>query len=124
MTPSGSNVVDQARDLIRQRIDELDAERAGLERALADLNGGRSARRRPGRPRGSSNSKPAGRKRRSGTRAEQAVKLVEESPGIGAGEIAKRLGIAPNYMYRVMNELEKEGRVRKDGRKYTVPQTA
>ena len=117
MTPSGSNVVDQARDLIKQRIDELDAERAQLERALADLSGGRLGRRRPGRPRGSTNSKPSGR-RRSGTRADQAVKIVQENPGISAGEVAKRLGIAPNYMYRVMSELEKEGRVHKDGRKY------
>jgi DNA-binding IscR family transcriptional regulator len=46
------------------------------------------------------------------------VKMVEGEPGISAGQIAKKMRIAPNYMYRVMGELEKEGRVRKKGRGY------
>src|SRR5687767_6519897 len=121
MTPSGQDVVEQASGLIQQRIHELDAERAKLERALSDLTGGRIGKRGPGRPRGSRNRTSGGRRRRSGTRAEQAVKLVAENPGITAGEIAKRLGIAPNYLYRVMADLEKEGRVKKDGRKYSAP---
>jgi DNA-binding IscR family transcriptional regulator len=46
------------------------------------------------------------------------VKLVADNPGIPASEIAKRMRIKPNYLYRVLAELEKEGRVRKDGRAY------
>lgn len=46
------------------------------------------------------------------------MKLVEGSPGISASEIATQLKIKPNYLYRVLADLEKEGRVRKDGRKY------
>jgi DNA-binding IscR family transcriptional regulator len=46
------------------------------------------------------------------------VKVVEENPGVSASEIAKQLKIKPNYMYRVMGELQKEGRVRKRGRGY------
>lgn len=121
MTPSGSNVVDQARDLLQQRLKEIEDERAKLERALADLTGGRLGRRRPGRPRGASSKKSPSPRRRSGTRADQAVKLVKASPGISAGEIAKKMGIAPNYLYRVMSDLEKDGTVKKDGRKYTAP---
>ena len=33
-------------------------------------------------------------------------------------EIAKTMKIKPNYLYRVLGELEKEGRVKKKGRQY------
>ena len=116
--PQGSDAVDQARSLLQQRLRELDDERAQVEKALADLGG----RRGPGRPRGSRGRATANgrrrRRRRGGTRADEAVKMVTSEPGISAGKIAKAMGIAPNYMYRVMGELEKEGRVRKDGRGY------
>ena len=102
-----SDTVDAAADLIRERLRELDDERAQLVSALSALGDGR---RGPGRPRG--------RRRRGGTRAEQAVKLIESSPGISASQIAEQMKIKPNYLYRVLAELEKEGRVRKDGRAY------
>ena len=121
MTPA-SSAVSEAADLLRARLRELDAERAKLERALASLTDGREGKRGPGRPRGgSSSTAPAGRRRRrrrGGTRADQAVKLISESPGIGASEIARKLGIKPNYMYRVLTDLQKDGKIRKDGRAY------
>ena len=46
------------------------------------------------------------------------MKLVEENPGISASEIAKSMKIKPNYLYRVLSDLEKEKRVKKKGRKY------
>lgn len=116
MPVNSSNVLDQASELLKRRIKELDDEKARLERALSDLTGGRIGRRGPGRPRG---SKSAGGRRR-GTRAAQALKLVKDNPGITAGEIAKRMGIAPNYVYRVMGELQKDDAVKKRGRKYTA----
>lgn len=118
---SPPNTVDEAAGLIRERIKELDSERAKLERALASLTGGREGRRGPGRPRGATAPSPTRRRRRrrrGGTRADQAVKLVAENPGISASEIAKRMRIKPNYLYRVLAELEKDGKVRKDGRAY------
>lgn len=45
--------------------------------------------------------------------------LIEKSPGIAASEVAKKMKIKPNYLYRVLGDLEKEGRVKKDGRKYS-----
>ena len=72
------------------------------------------ARSRP--PRGSSTSKP--RRRRKNTRSGQAVELVKKTPGISAAEIAKAMKIKPNYLYRVLGELEKEGKVKKKGRQY------
>jgi sugar-specific transcriptional regulator TrmB len=119
--PPSTNVLDEARQLLHQRLADLDEERKRLERALAELGG--KVARRPGRPRGgakkaSSAGAPRRRKRRGGTRADQAVKLIESKPGISASEVAKTMKIKPNYLYRVLGDLEKEGRVKKDGRQY------
>jgi len=124
-----NNVVEEARQLIHSRLAELEDERKRLEGALKELGGKVTARRGPGRPRGA--SKPAAgdststgggtrkrRKRRGGTRADQAVKLIESQPGISASDVAKTMKIKPNYLYRVLGDLEKEGRVKKDGRQY------
>lgn len=123
--PPTNNVLDEARQLVERRLADLEDERQRLERALAEL-GGKATRRGPGRPRGSSNktakASPGGprrrRKRRGGTRADQAVKLIESQPGISASDVAKTMKIKPNYLYRVLGDLEKEGRVKKDGRQY------
>jgi ribosomal protein S25 len=114
-----SKTVDEAAGLIRQRLKELDAERSQLERALSSLTDGRAGRRGPGRPSGST-TRTTGRRRRrrGGTRSDQAVKLVAANPGISASEIAKKMNIKPNYLYRVLADLEKQGKVRKDGRAY------
>jgi hypothetical protein len=137
MMPPTTDVLDEARQLVEKRLADLDEERSRLERALAEL-GGKAAKRSPGRPRGSSNSKatkaasagtggtarsggtatPRRRKRRGGTRGDQAVKLIEGQPGISASDVAKTMKIKPNYLYRVLGDLEKEGRVKKDGRQY------
>jgi sugar-specific transcriptional regulator TrmB len=127
--PSTSNVLDEARELVERRLADLDEERGRLERALAELGG--KAKRSPGRPRGSaskaSTKAPAGassgtpkkrRRRRGGTRGDQAVELIASQPGISASDVAKTMKIKPNYLYRVLGDLEKEGRVKKDGRQY------
>jgi sugar-specific transcriptional regulator TrmB len=122
--PSTTNVLDEARDLVQKRLADLDEERKRLERALAEL-GGKATRRAPGRPRGSKSSSTAStatprrrRKRRGGTRADQAVNLITKEPGISASDVAKQMKIKPNYLYRVLGDLEKEGRVKKQGRQY------
>jgi predicted Rossmann fold nucleotide-binding protein DprA/Smf involved in DNA uptake len=121
-----NNVVEEARQLIHSRLTELDDERKRLEGALKEL-GGKVAKRAPGRPKGSASKKAAPaagggtrkrRKRRGGTRADQAVALIESQPGISASDVAKTMKIKPNYLYRVLGDLEKEGRVKKDGRQY------
>jgi sugar-specific transcriptional regulator TrmB len=124
-----TNVLDEARELVQKRLADLDEERQRLERALAELGGSsKPARRGPGRPRGSSTSAsaPAGsstprrrRRRKGGTRADQAVDLITKNPGISASDVAKTMKIKPNYLYRVLGDLEKEGRVKKDGRNYS-----
>jgi len=126
--PSTSKVLDEARDLVTKRLAELDDERKRLERALAELGGkAKKAGRRPGRPRGSSSKTSTKakkgtrrRKRRGGTRADQAVALIQKNPGISASEIAKSMKIKPNYLYRVLSDLEKQKRVKKKGRAYSA----
>ena len=120
--PRTTAVLDDAREMISRRLDELNEERRQLERALAHL-GGKVTRRGPGRPRrakakAAAKGSPGRRGSRRGGRADQAVALVEKSPGIGASDIAKKLKIKPNYLYRVLGDLETEGRVKKDGRQY------
>jgi sugar-specific transcriptional regulator TrmB len=117
--PPQSNVLNEAKQLVERRLAELDEERKRLERALSEL-GGKASRRSPGRPRGSKAAAgtPKRRRRRGGTRADQAVGLIEKSPGISASDVAKTMKIKPNYLYRVLGDLEKEGRVKKKGRQY------
>jgi CRP-like cAMP-binding protein len=123
MPPKPTDVLDQARSLIEGRLKELDDERKRLEGTLSDITGGRVGRRRPGRPRGSRTTRRAtGRRRgrRRSTRADQAAKHVQANPGITASEIAKKLRIQPNYVYRVMGDLQKQGKVRKKGKGYVA----
>jgi hypothetical protein len=59
---------------------------------------------RRGRPRGS---------RGGNTRATQAVELVRLHPGISIPDLAGHMGIKPNYLYRILPQLEDEGKVRR-----------
>ena len=97
-----------------------------LEKAKSALEGLDGPRRRPGRPRGSGTTtrRASGngrrrRRRRGGTRAEQALAVIKDNPGITVSELAPKVGISQkNYLYRVMNQLTGDGLVRKQGRGY------
>ena len=102
-----------------------------LERAKQALDGLDTPRRGPGRPRGSRGATPStgssdGRRRRrrrsGGTHAERALATIRQNPGITVAEMAPKLGIAhKNYLYRVLNGLQSEGAVQKEGRGYVAP---
>lgn len=114
-------VLEQAQSLIKDRLGELDEEHNRLDRALAELSGGGQTKRRGRPPKAKATANSAGgrkRGRRGGGRADEARALVGRSPGISASEIAKTMKIKPNYLYRVLGDLEKEGRVKKQGREY------
>lgn len=66
--------------------------------------GATTTRRRPGRRKG------------SGTRAAQALSLVQGQPGITIPELAGKMGIKQNYLYRVLPGLQQENKVEKRGR--------
>jgi hypothetical protein len=71
---------------------------------------GRPARK-AGRPKGR-----VGRRKGSGTRAAQALSFVQGQPGITIPELAAKMSIKQNYLYRVLPGLEQEGKLEKKGR--------
>src|SRR3974390_1258762 len=105
-----ANFVETTLQDIDSRLKELQEEVVRLTAAREALAG--PTRRRPGRPRGATNStaapartrarapRPRGR-RRGATRATQALELVKSNPGITIPKIAESLKIEPNYLYRV-----------------------
>jgi hypothetical protein len=58
----------------------------------------------------------AGRRKGSGTRAAQALQFVTAQPGITIPELAAKMGIKQNYLYRVLPGLEQEKKIKKQGR--------
>ena len=112
---------------IDDRLRELKEEVSKLEAARSALVG---TRRGPGRPRaaraasatttttrrrtGRRPGRPRGRSR-GGTRANQALELVRSQPGITIPQIAEKMGIEPNYLYRVMPRLLSDGQVKREG---------
>ena len=60
--------------------------------------------------------RPRGRPKGSGTRRNEALQLVKANPGITIPQIAEKMGIKQNYLYRVLPSLAGDGLVRKSGR--------
>jgi hypothetical protein len=58
----------------------------------------------------------AGRRKGSGTRAAQALSFVKGQPGITIPELAAKMDIKQNYLYRVLPSLEQEKKIKKQGR--------
>jgi MarR family len=82
------------------------------------------ARRGPGRPRvksapdGGRSTAKVGRRKGSGKRQTETLSLIVAHPGITVSELAKRMGIKATYLYRVLPDLQKEGKVRKQDHKW------
>ena len=92
--------VDAARQLLEQRARELRAELTRIDQAIRSLRD-----RQPTRGRG--------------RRANQALELIAENPGITIRELASRMGLnGPHYLYRVLPRLEAEKLISKDGNGY------
>jgi hypothetical protein len=72
----------------------------------------RTGRKKAGRP----SARRAGRRKGSGTRAAEALAFVQGQPGITIPELAAKMGIKQNYLYRVLPGLEQEKKVSKQGR--------
>jgi hypothetical protein len=96
------------------------------------------ARRGPGRPPGSGRGRRAAttraqstngrrrprrtgtRRRAGGTRADQALQLIKSKPGMTVPEIADKMGIRQNYLYRVTAALQKQGSVKRKGQGFVA----
>jgi hypothetical protein len=134
-----TDFLDEKRQEITDRLKELKPlveEYNRLEAAASALAGvgGSSTpsapvkRRGPGRPRGSAAKaapaakagrpakRRAGRRKGSGTRAVEALTLVQGQPGITIPELAAKMNIKQNYLYRVLPGLESEKKVKKTGK--------
>jgi CRP-like cAMP-binding protein len=131
-----ADFLDEKRNEIGARLKELKPlveEYQRLEAAAAALdgvptrgagangNGAGSARRATARVKAASRSRGTGSGRRgrpkgSGTRGAEALALVKGNPGITIPEIAEKMGIKQNYLYRVLPGLAEDGLVTKDGR--------
>ena len=123
----------------------LEAAATALKGIPASKNGAPAAaprpvgasRRGPGRPLGSENApsgatktpraaakssaKPAvkrgpGRRKGSGKRGAEALALIQGQPGITIPELATKMGIKQNYLYRVLPGLKQESKIAKKGR--------
>ncbi len=122
-------------EFVDSTVKEIDARLAELQDEVTKLQAARAAlvgaRRGPGRPPSSGTTRatstrtsarrrgrPRGRRSGGGTRAAQALSLVRSRPGVTIPEIAKELKIQPNYLYRVMPGLEKDGTIKRQGKGY------
>jgi hypothetical protein len=121
-----ADFLDEKRREIRARLQELKPlvdEYHRLEAAVQALDGVKTptsaapARRsRSTSTRSNAGSGRRGRPRGSGTRGKQALELVRANPGISIPELADKMGIKQNYLYRVLPGLQKDGMVRKEGK--------
>lgn len=64
---------------------------------------------------GSGRGRPRGT-RGANTRATQAIDLVRTRPGLTIPELADHMGIKPNYLYRILPQLEEDGKVKRKGK--------
>ena len=96
------------------------AETASRRRGPREATAGKAAPRRRGAAKGKSRGRPKGTE----TRAKQALKLVQANPGITIPEVADKLGIKHNYLYRVLPGLAEDGLVEKAGRGWRAKQAA
>jgi sugar-specific transcriptional regulator TrmB len=123
------NEIDERLSELKPLVDEyhrLEAAAAALDGVPSDGSSTAAPRRRaPARARAAARrSAPAagggtgrrGRPKGSGTRGTEALNLVKESPGITIPELAEKMGIKQNYLYRVLPGLAQDGLVEKQGR--------
>jgi hypothetical protein len=126
-----ADFLDQKRNEIAARLNELKPlveEYERLQGAAAALDGVAAAPIAPGGParrptratsspsRGSAGHGRPGRPKGSGKRGDEALALVKANPGITIPQIAEKIGIKQNYLYRVLPSLAEEGLVVKEGR--------
>jgi hypothetical protein len=129
-----ADVLSELRGSLEKRLRELEPfikEHAQVREALDALHGvgkraqgaAASAAKRGRTVRASTTSRGPGRPRGTGGRAQEVLKLVHQQPGITLAELAKRMKIQPNYLYRVLPHLVKDGKVTKREKGYHPPES-
>jgi hypothetical protein len=109
------NFLEEKRSEIDGRLKELKPlydEYLTLQKAKAALDGVNRPARKASAPRRGRRGRPRG----SGGTAKKALEVIRQNPGITVSELARELKMRhPNYLYRVLPQLEGQGAVRKDG---------
>ena len=111
---------------LKPLVDEyrrLEAAAAALDGVPTSVHATPATRRAPARTtatrarkRGTTHGARRGRPKGSGTRGAEALALVKGNPGsITIPEIAEKMGIKQNYLYRVLPGLAADGLVVKNG---------
>jgi hypothetical protein len=131
-----SDVITNVRTQLEKRLRELEPhvhEHAQIKEALGKLAntvspGGRT---RPGAAvaaatadvptRQRRTTAPRGRPRKGQpSRSDQFLDVVRANPGIKISDAAKQMGLGPNYLYRVRNDLLKAGKIKKEGQGFAI----
>jgi hypothetical protein len=75
------------------------------------------ARSRRGAPRRALRESGPGRAGHS-ARSDQAQKMIAKQPGITVAELSAAMGIGTTYLYRLLPQMERDGKLRKEGKGY------
>lgn len=121
------DVLKQARDLVSARLADLDDERKRLERAVAEL-GGKVARRKPGRPRGSAASatskastrKGNGRRGRASSQLIKLLRLAKIAPESNNQAIADHLGVKHSTATAMVSKIKSQGLITRENKMLVV----
>ena len=110
------NFLEEKRSEIEARLKELKPlhdEYLTLQKAKQALDGVDRPKRAASTPRRGRRGRPRG----SGGTSAKALAAIRQKPGITVTELARELKMRhPNYLYRVLPQLESQGAVRKDGK--------
>ena len=110
-------------DFLEEKRSEIDArlkelkplydEYLTLQKAKQALDGVERPRRGPAGARRGRRGRPRG----SGGTSKKALAVIKKNDGITVTELARELKMRhPNYLYRVLPQLEAQGAIRKDGK--------
>ena len=108
------NFLEQKRSEIEDRLKELKP----LHEEYLTLQKAKEALEGVNRPRRATSARKGrrGRPRGSGGTSKRALDVIRQNPGITVTELARELKMRhPNYLYRVLPQLQAQGAVRKDG---------
>jgi len=114
--------VEEIRSQVEGRLKELEPyvdEYRRLQRVVAAIDTDESTPQPTRRAAPRRALRPAGPGRPGhSARAEQAQQLIAQRPGVSVAELAESMGIGPTYLYRLLPALEREGKLRKEGKGY------
>jgi Winged helix-turn-helix DNA-binding len=105
---------------IKDALDKLASAISPSGRTRSGATAARAGAKAPARGRSTMTTHRARLRKGQPSRSDQFLEVLQANPGIKISDAAKRMGVAPNYLYRVRNELVKAGRIKKQGQGFAV----